>query len=347
MINLDDPGEIKKFDSKDVLGSTKSFVKQCYQIHEMLGGEDLIARVGNVESIVFAGMGGSAYGAYIVSGLFKNELEIPIYINNDYDLPGFVNDKTLVILTSYSGSTEEVLSCLQAASKKEAKILGFTSGGELAQTLKEQKLPLIVFDPVHNPSGQPRLGTGYLVLGTIDILRALGLIKVPAQVITDTLQYLDENSSRICEEAKALAKEVSNKIPMVFAGSFLSGNAHIIRNQLNETAKSISMFSFLPELNHHLMEGLKNPEDKHLTVLFLDSNLYSEHLKKRLSLTEEVIKLNNVESIKYHLEGVNKLEQVFEALLFGGFFSFFLAILYQQDPSVIPWVDYFKEKLSK
>lgn len=346
MVNLDDLEELKKLDPKNVLGSTGMFVDQCRQIWELGKQVAFPEEYQNIKNIVICGMGGSSYGGRISLPLFKDQLTVPIYTNDDYHLPAYVGESTLVILSSYSGSTEETLSCGQEALERKAKITGLTTGGELDKFLKSHNFPVLIFEPKYNPSGQPRLGTGYTVFGAISILNQLGLVVVNDE-ISVILDFLEKQQEDIKNKAIEIAKLVYGSIPVIFAAEFLKGNAYIIRNQCNETAKSFSAFSELPDLNHHLMEGLKNPADKKLFVLFLSSDLYSDKLRKRVELTKDVVGKNNVLFNEYRTQGSSKLSQVLNVLSFGGYFALYLGFLYGQDPSIIPWVDYFKEQLEK
>lgn len=345
VIDLNNREEIKKLDPKDVYGSTGLLAKQCEQIWEDAKSLQYPSDYNAIKNIVICGMGGSAYGGHVAISLFGSELKVPLIVTNDYHLPSFVDKHSLVILTSYSGSTEETLSCAQQALQKKAKIIALTSGGRLASLFLERNLPALIFNPKYNPSGQPRLGTGYIVLGTIAILKQLGLISTSEKEIIKTIDELKNQSNHIKHKASELAKQIQGHIPVVFAAEFLGGNAHIMRNQFNETSKSFSAFSELPELNHHLMEGLKNPQDKKLTIVFITSNLYSDILKKRIVLTKDVVIKNSVPFIEYEVRGSNPISQMLSVLSFGGYITLYLGLLYGQDPSLIPWVDYFKEKL--
>ena len=346
MINLDNPEEIKKLDPKDVLESTDLFLEQCKQIHSQIEDFSFPNNYQPIYNIVLTGMGGSALGAQVVYHLFKDQLKEPLHINNDYDLPAFVDTQTLVILSSYSGTTEEVFSCFEEAKKKGAKIVGLTTGGKLAPVLEQAGYPVIVIDPKNNPSGQPRLGTGYAVFGVIDILRKLNLLEVDQNQINKALEYLAQSQESLKQAAKEMAPKILNYIPVIFAASHLVGSAHVLRNQFNETSKSFSTYSPLPELNHHLMEGLKNPSEKKLMILMLSSDLYPEKLKIRVEVTKDVVKQNNIPLLEYKPSSSDKLAQCLEVLMFGGYLTFYLAMLYNQDPSLIPWVDYFKEQLA-
>ena len=350
MVDLNDPKTFKDLDPKDVYSSTKLFSDQCTQMldeyFDVPFFEESNSHFKKIKNIVICGMGGSAYGGHVLLSLFHDEIKVPIVVNSDYKLPGFVDKETLVLPISYSGSTEEVLSCVEEAKEKGAKIAGFSSGGKLGEILKEN-YPGFTFNPKNNPSGQPRLGTGYIVMGTLILLNSLGVIKIDKSQFVLAINESEKNTDETDKTARNFAKELKDSIPIIIAAEHLVGNAHIIRNQLNETSKSTSMFEDIPELNHHLMEGLKNPHDGKLKILFLDSNLYSEIHKRRLFLTQDVVIKNNIEYVTYMAKVSTRLSQVFNVLSFGGFLTLYLGFLYGQDPSLIPWVDYFKEQLHK
>lgn len=346
MIDLTNLEAIQKLDPKNIYESTGMLADQCAQIWQDARNVSFPDSYKNVENIVIAGMGGSAYGGYVVSSLFRDILTRPLLVWSDYGLPKFVNENTLVIATSYSGSTEEVLTSTQEAQRRGAKLVGLTSGGKLGEFLQKNSIPSLLFLPQFNPSGQPRLGTGYIVLGTIALLARIGLLSVDQPEVEKAVTELKQNYNFITSLAQDTAQKIVGNIPVIFASEFLVGNARILRNQFNETSKSFSAFEDIPELNHHLMEGFVNPKDKKLITVFLESGLYSEVIKKRITLTKDVVSKNSVESLSYKVQASTKLAQMLEVLSFSGYLSLYLALLYGQDPSLIPWVDYFKEKLA-
>ncbi len=347
MVDLNDQDAIKKLDPKDVYDSTGMFADQCSYIWELSKSVAFDEKYKKAKEILICGMGGSAYGAYVVPNLFKEELTVSVINNNDYTLPGYINKNSLVILSSYSGTTEEVLSAGKYALEKGLYVVTLTGGGKLAEMGKTDNFPALVFDQKFNPSGQPRLGTGYMVFGTIAMLTRLGYLSITDEDVKKEIDTLKRNAAQIKAKAKELAQKVYGYIPVIFSAEHLTGNIHIMRNQFNETAKSFSSYSELPELNHHLMEGLKNPQDKKLKIFFINSELYSDKLKKRLALTKDVVGKNNIEWIEYQPISQTEMGQMLEVLSLGGYVTFYLAILYEQDPSLIPWVDYFKEQLTK
>src|SRR3989344_5945654 len=126
MIDLTDPSTFKHLDPKDVFGSTGLLSDQVKQVLEDFKSINPTEEFRNVKNIVISGMGGSAYGGHVALSLLKDRLSVPLYVNNDYTLPEFVNEQSLVILISYSGSTEETLASYEDAKKRGAKISGLT-----------------------------------------------------------------------------------------------------------------------------------------------------------------------------------------------------------------------------
>jgi len=354
---LDNKTEIIKLQGdKKVVTSIYNLEKQIKEAFTQAATIKLSKRYQDIDNVVVGGMGGSRFPALIIKELFKKELKKPLIINDNYHLPGFVNKKTLFIASSYSGTTEEVLVMLKEAVKKKAKILGITTGGRLAETLSNLKAPFYQFNPVFNPSGQPRIGFGYAVGGILGFITSFGILKIKKTTVLQALNFLKKKIDDFVvekpqkeNEAKKLAISLFNRYPYYIVAEFLTGVGNAIANQTNETAKTISDFRVIPELNHHLMEGLKHPKDlkKLLVFVFFKSKLYSLPIQKRMEITQEVVEKNKIKTIEYVLKGKNKIEQVFELMALGSFLSMYLSVLYKENPAVIPYVDYFKKRLKE
>ena len=82
-----------------------------------------------IKNVLICGLGGSGIGGTIVKDLISKKTKIPIVINNDYNIPAFANEHTLVVVSSYSGNTEETLSALEKCQIQGSEIAIITSGG--------------------------------------------------------------------------------------------------------------------------------------------------------------------------------------------------------------------------
>jgi len=357
MLDLDNYKEVIKTQGGDkVIKSVDNFQNQLFQSFTESLTIQFPEDYKNVSNIIVCGMGGSRFPALIIQSLYKDKIKIPYSIVDDYVIPKYINEKTLVILSSYSGTTEEVIECAKQAIDKRAKITAITKGGEISNMLKSNNVPIYIFDAKYNPSGQPRIGLGYPIGAHLGFLVNLDLIEEDKKNILDAINNLNNLSMNFLisnnisnNPAKDIALNIYEKYPYFIVSEFLTGVGNAIANQTNETAKSISSFRIIPELNHHLMEGLKHPEKiKENTIfLFLFSQLYSKQIQKRFYITKDVVEKNKIQTIWLELKGKSKLEQVFELLSFGSYFSTYLAALYSENPTVIPYVDYFKKKLKE
>lgn len=358
MINLDDLSAIKQLDSQNALASINMLSDQCRQAWDVSVSIEFPAVYKNIDHIIIAGMGGSAYGGRIAKSLYENlsDLKIPIHLANGYELPGFTSTASLVILSSYSGTTEETLSCAKRAKEIGAKITGITSGGALAQFLNEGNYPSLIFDPKFNPSQQPRIGVGYMVVGLLGMLAKLGFVPLHSDDVNNSIDFIksqtllyDAPVKLPDNPAKDIAAKLLGKIPVIIVADFLEGAAHAVRNPFHETAKQFALYFIVPELNHHLMEGLKFPRENKqlLKFIFIESSLYIGRDNERLQLTHKVVKQNSIETLCIKLKSNTKFSQTMELIQIGAYFTFYLAMLNGADPSQIPWVDYFKKELGK
>jgi glucose/mannose-6-phosphate isomerase len=347
MQNVTDLDAIKKIDPQDSYRSTEMMVEQLKAAWDQVNALEINIDDAKVKNIIFCGMGASIYGALVIKALLGHELSYPTEVITDYHLPAYANEESLVILTSYSGSTEEVLSCADEALAKGAQMIVLTKGGKLAEFAKTNNVPAYIFDGVLNPAGTPRLGNGYTILGLIGLLSKAGIITVEDREIKDALTRLEENKEDIKKKALVDFEIFENKIPIVIGAEHLSGNTQILRNQFNETSKTFSALYLVPDLNHHLMEGLRFPKNTQLHFLFLNSGSYSPKIQKRMTLTMEVVKQNEHVYHEFLASGSSVYDDFLETLLYGSYLTLFLAIRYDQDPAINPFVDWFKAELSK
>lgn len=352
---LDDRIKIKEIDPDGALASAESIADQVRQVWEEKDQIDVSAYK-NVQNIVVAGMGGSALGADLVRHLYKDELPVSMEICKDYDLPKYVGPGTFVILSSYSGSTEETLSCAKQAQERGAMIAVIASGSKLAALAKEEKYPSYIINPKFNPSNQPRMATAYNIMAILMMLSKLNLIKFDEEDF-DQVIFAIEKTTQNCvievpqdkNQAKILAFMILERRPILVGASFLEGALHIGANQFNENAKSYADYKIIPEINHHLMEGLTFPKSNPIDhfFIFFQSDLYRKEVQKRIALTQKAVEKAGIELTEVQLVSETKLMQVFELVTLNTFTNLYLAYLEGMNPCPIPMVDWFKAELEK
>lgn len=350
---LESRSRIAALDKSNMLGSIEELGKQIQHAWESTRNLSFPA-AGEVKNLVIAGMGGSGLGADVIKSLFKEELQVPLEIVNDYTLPSFVNQYSLVILASYSGTTEEILACAKDAQKKGAQIAVICAGGDLAQFAKKYNYPIYEISPKHNPSNQPRMAIGYAVFGTIALLEKAGIINLSDQQVNAVVEAINRQIKECTVEveqtenpAKALAYTMIDRRPVIVVSEFLEGAAHVSANQFNENGKVFVDYKVIPELDHHLLEGLKYPTSNASThvFIFVESQLLRLENILRIQLTRKIIDENQIDSVAVPLRSSTKIEQAFEMITLFSFAGFYLAMLEGIDPSPIPFVDKFKVDL--
>lgn len=338
-----------------VLASLKNLPEQIIDGFKQTAGFKLPKNYRACKNIVVAGMGGSNLGAHIIKNVFAANLPIPLLVNADYELGGFVNKDTLFIASSYSGATEETLHAYDQAKKLKAKIVVLTAAdpkNKLAALAKKDGYPLLAFSSSANPAGQPRLGLGYAVSLLLAILQTANLIKIGQKTMLSAVQKMAGQGQKLSPEksnnlASQLADELKNKNIFIITGPFLAGNARALRNQFNESSKNLAAFLTLPDLNHHALEGLAFPKSnaQNIACLFFESALYSPRVQKRLELTKKIVIKNRLKVVSAKLAGRSKLEQALEMLALGAWLTYYLGLLNQVDIASVPWVDWFKREL--
>lgn len=345
------------YDPQAVGKSIELLPDQIRQILSDAPASSIPPEYSEISNIVVAGMGGSNLGAHFVKSALADSLKYPLTINAGYQVPAFVNAKTLYILSSYSGMTEEPLSTYREAKKRKAKILGITEDSpksQIKKLLNRDHLPVVSFKPLgFNPSNQPRMALGFAITSLLAILKQTGCLKLDQNELVRIISRLELNTRRLRAQtannpAKKIALNLKGKIPVLISAEHLTGNLQIMRNQINENAKNFACALELPDLNHYALEGLGFPKSnrKNLFFLIFDSVLYHPRNRQRLQLTKKVAQQNGI-SVQIHLLKENSsLGQAFELLQFGSWTGYYLSIANRINPAPIPFVDWFKKQLA-
>src|SRR6056297_64577 len=356
-MNLDNVKKIYKMDPGLMAESIGMLPEQISQVLEDSHLVRIPESYSRIDKVVINGMGGSNLGARILQSCYLNKMKVPVEVVPGYAVPNYVDKKTLYIISSYSGNTEEPLSVYEEVKKRGARVLGITSShkkNKLEKLMMEENIPGFVFSPLHNPSEQPRIGLGYSIFGFLTLLDKVGVIDLEKKKVERIIKRLRDNNSSLRPEAKTgenkakeIAQGLKGRIPIIIGAEFLEGNLHTLRNQFCENSKNFADYLSLPELNHYLLESLANPisNKKNLAFLFIDSDKYHPRVQRRSELSKEVARKNGAKVLQYQVKEFSRLGQCAQVLQFGSWVSFYLGILNNVNPAQIPWVDWFKKEL--
>nr|HPR18356.1 SIS domain-containing protein [Candidatus Cloacimonadota bacterium] len=143
---------------------------------------DILADKQKIQRLIICGMGGSAISADIAKAAFGKD--IPIEVVKGYELP-YCDRDTLVITISYSGNTEETLSCLQEAMTKTNLIAAITAGGKMKQLVENK------FAWVEMEAGfPPRAAIAGLFISLLKLLEAMEIIPSQAALVKKIAAHL-------------------------------------------------------------------------------------------------------------------------------------------------------------
>ncbi len=352
MINLDNWKLFQKIDPDDMLGRIAELPQQCRDAWRNVQGFELPPEYRQANKIVILGMGGSAIGGDLLRVLAEPECALPIVTNRDYTVPAFVNAQTLVIASSYSGNTEETLSAFAQARERGAKLLAVTTDGELARRARELGAPLLTF----SYKSQPRAALGYSLVSLIGVVQKLGFIGDRAADLEEAVAVMEALQEEIGaaiptaeNPAKQLAERLRGCLPVVYGAGYLSEVAHRWKTQFNENAKAWSFFEQMPELNHNAVVGYQFPQElaDKVAVVMLTSSLDHPRHRVRFRVTREILDRRGVACEMVSARGQSPLAQMLSAIHFGDYVSYYLALLYEVDPSPVEIIGYLKERLAQ
>jgi glucose/mannose-6-phosphate isomerase len=345
--------KLEEIDRSKMWKLLSDFPLQCRQAIRLADNLPLPPQISRqLNKTVVCGLGGSAIGGDILKTLLFQKLKIPILIYRNYGLPRLVDEETLVFIVSYSGNTEETLSAYEECKKRRSFIIAICSGGKLKDLSKGDEVPCLIVPP----GMPPRTTVGYLSIPLLKVLERLKWVEPQnydelLQVLHDVGKRCDPKVPLSKNSAKSLAQELLGKIPLVYG---VEGNtdvvAHRLKTQFNENSKILAFWDLFPELNHNEIVGWGGEgrtDLKRFYPIFIRDHREGEKIKKRIEVTQSIIKMRKVKWAEIWTEGKNKLTRVLSAIYMGDWVSFYLAIAQKIDPTPVKMIDFLKKELSK
>jgi len=294
-------------------------------------------------NVVLTGLGGSGIGGSIVQNYVFDKMKIPFSVNKDYFLPAYVNKRSLVIVSSYSGNTEETIAAMQQAIKAKATIVCITSGGRIAEIAKKKKIDCILL-----PAGMPpRSCIGYSMVQVLFILAHFGLIGNEfKRNVRSSIKLMREDSVAIHKKAKAIAKKLDGKLPVIYASSEYEGLAIRVRQQINENSKMLAWHGVVPEMNHNELVGWRDKDAKKAVLILRDEDDY-DRVQTRIDINKRIIKKYTPNIVELYAKGKSYWEKIFYFIHVTDWVSVYLADLHNVNATEVKVIDYLKGQLAK
>lgn len=303
----------------------------------------ILTKKNNIQNIIVTGLGGSGIGGTILSELIQDECSIPVLVNKDYFLPAYVNSNTLVIISSYSGNTEETVSAMKQAITKKAQVVCITSGGKIKELADQNN-----FDTIIIPGGKPpRSCIGYSLVQLLKVIEFNEFVKTNllAQVET-SITLLNKENTSIKNEAMTIAKLLVDKLTVIYSLGTCEGVAVRFRQQINENSKMLCWHHTLPEMNHNELVGWTTKNENLAVVTFKTSFDY-ERTIKRYEICKELFSKYSSSVTDITAKGNSKLEQYLYLINIGDWISCYIADIRNIDPIEVDVITNLKNELAK
>lgn len=352
MSTLDDAA-LLRLDASNMFGRIAEVGSELIEAWQGTAELDLPGRARGATAVVLTGMGGSASAADYFASLCFRTSELPVSVVRGYSLPNFVSARSLVIVSSYSGNTEEALSAYDDAWKRDAPIVVITHGDAL---LKRAVADGVKAHRIAYETSSPRAAIAH---GLAPLLRIGDLLGITAVTVED-VRRAAELHQRIVEKefrperstdengAKRLAMALHGRIPIVVGAEHMASVALRFRNQLAENGKTLGSAESLPELAHNLVIGLETckASGHALTLVMLESELSDVRTQRKFDAAAKLFEQSGVPVQRVHIGGETPLQQLLLGTAWGDYTSCYLGLLNGVDPTPIPQIDELKAILA-
>lgn len=342
-------------DPQNMYNRVFDFPEQMLDALKIVRGWKVSARdFPGVANIVVAGMGGSAIGGDLTRSYLANRLVMPMTVCRNYSLPEFVDDESLVIVSSYSGNTEETLSALNDALERKAMIAAITTGGMLSEIARLNEIPLATL-----PEGlQPRAALGYSFVPIVALLDKVGIVAGMTDEVSEAAESLKVFRESYIEDvpvddnpAKYLASRIHQRIPIVYSGAGITETVAMRwKGQFCENSKNMAFANTFPEFNHNELvgyaEALKPLADRLVVVMLRDEDDHPK-IKRRMEIVRGIIDELEIEVIDIDSAGEAPMTRMFSLIQLGDFASCYLAVLNGVDPTPVEAIEKLKAELAK
>ena len=296
---------------------------------------------GNYKNFILAGMGGS----HLCAGLFHIfRPGVNLYIHRDYGLPTYEDEfmsNSLLIASSYSGNTEEVVDFAEESFAKGYSLAVITSGGKLLKFAQDNNLPYIL---IPDTGIQPRSALGFSALAIASLVEPSFVSEL--QLLSGTI-----DPESFVQQATEMSNNLEGKIPVIYSSSQNKALVYLWKITMNETGKIPAFYNLLPELNHNEMQGYdfndntKNISDKFSFILLHDSEDHPK-IELRMRTLEDLYQEKGFDVTSIHLEGDSVPEKVFNSILLANWIALNIAKNNGAEPEKVALIEEFKKRIS-
>jgi glucose/mannose-6-phosphate isomerase len=348
MMNLNDVDHMKSLDPENMIEHINGLPDQLATAWK-LGSQLDLPKWDGIKQVVVAGMGGSAIGSDLLAAYAEPQLRAAWITHRDYELPAWARgNETLIICSSHSGNTEETLSAYAAAKAAGCRILAISTGGKLSDLAKKDTL--WNFDH----KGQPRTAVGYSFGLLLAVAARLNLIADPSAELEDAVVAMKDQQASLppdvrdtSNSSKRMAGQFMGRWITIYGAGLMAPVARRWKTQINENAKVAASFELIPEADHNALQGVMQPESQFnaTMAIFLRAAHNDPRNEQRSELTRMAVMLQGQNTDTITALGETRLANMWTALHYGDYSSYYLAMAYAIDPTPVPMLAELKDKM--
>jgi len=353
MLNLDNVELVKKTDALGMLDLTMGYPKQFAEGLELAQKQFQAVPKAFDHVIILGTGGGSAASGNLLRSYLFDRMAVPLFVNQGYTVPRWVDAGTLAIVVSHSGNTEEILAATEQAVAQGAQVVALTAGGKLKAMAEEKS-----FATIEVPGGlMPRAALGYIFVPILHILEQYGLVEGCLKELDETIALFEELGKKWGPEppfdenlAKQIAAKLYRRVPVVYGSlPFTDSVAWRWKNQFGENSKVPAFWNAIPALHHDEIVGwdAEGAITGQFAVIFLKDKEDNEKIQKRIQITKQILSERASIAIEVETVGESRLARLFSLVCLGDFISCYLPILGGIDPTPVAIIDLFKQKMGQ
>lgn len=310
--------------------------------NKQLGFEPVVVNAEKLKrysKFLVCGMGGSHLAADLIGSL---GLPIELIVHKNYGLPNINLTDYLVVASSYSGNTEEVIDGLEHALKQKLPVAVTSVGGTLMSLAQKHGLPYV---QMPDDGIQPRSALGY----SLKSMLALMGLNNELKVLTKLGGKLSPKAFE--SQGKQFARDCAGKVPVIYSSTENQAVAYNWKIKLDETGKIPAFYNVLPELNHNEMTGFDVVKSTHklsanFQFIFLGDSNDHPQIKKRMAVLEKLYRARGLAVVTVPLKGTSRWERMLGSIILADWFSYYTAEHYGVEAEQVPMVEEFKKLIS-
>ncbi|MFQ6103143.1 MAG: bifunctional phosphoglucose/phosphomannose isomerase [Candidatus Glassbacteria bacterium] len=342
-------GKLQKVDSEGMHAKMSAFPAQVEEASQ-LGRAFRYGAFEQIDNVVVCGMGGSAIGGDLAKDYLIDSIRVPIEVNRDYHLPAYAGKRSLVLVSSYSGNTEETISSLRDALRRGSVIRGLTTGGEIERICVSKGIPLLKI-----PLGfAPREALAFSFIPILFLLRPFCEGEDLEGEVAEAIITLNELSSKLSNpgqenEAYLLARDLYGYFPVIYSQSrHFSSVVRRWRSQLAENSEVLASSHQLPELSHNEIMGWEHDGDllSRFHVVLLKDQGFNKRVLMSWKYILEIIKDKAGKVSEIGSEGKGLLARMLSLIYKGDFVTLYLSYLRGVNPTPVDKIELLKRRLA-